>query len=73
MNYVSVLMVAVALFATIYWYASGRFYYIGPRVRAQLVNGVDAPEGEKISPGTSSDGNRPGELKGSEAAQEIST
>ena len=37
MNYVSVIMVAVALFAIIYWYAAGRFYYTGPRVKAQLI------------------------------------
>ena len=38
-------MVAVALFAVIYWYAAGRYYYIGPRVKAQLIMGVDG-EGE---------------------------
>lgn len=37
MNYVSVILVAVALFAVIYWYAAGRFYYTGPRVKAQLI------------------------------------
>lgn len=41
MNYVCVLMVAVALFAVIYWYAAGRKYYIGPRVRTQIVVGVE--------------------------------
>ena len=37
MNYVSVILVAVALFAVIYWYVSGRYYYTGPRVKAQLI------------------------------------
>lgn len=41
MNYVVVLMFAVALFAVGYWYAAGRYYYIGPRVKAQLIVGVD--------------------------------
>ena len=41
MNYVVVLMAAVALFAIIYWYASGRYYYTGPRVKAQLIMGVE--------------------------------
>lgn len=41
MNYVVVLMVAVALFAIIYWYAAGRYYYIGPRVKAQLILGEE--------------------------------
>ena len=47
MNYVAVLMVAVALFAVGYWYAAGRHYYIGPRVKAQLIVGV---EGEGKAP-----------------------
>lgn len=38
MNYASVILVAILLFATIYWYAAGRKYYIGPRVKAQLVD-----------------------------------
>ena len=59
MNYVAVLMVAVALFAVIYWYAAGRYYYIGPRVRTQIVVGVEG-ETDKISssPGQSSEENR---------------
>lgn len=51
MNYVTVLIVAVMLFAVIYWYAAGRFYYTGPRVKAQLIIGVegeDSPPGEKV-------------------------
>ena len=42
MNYVVVLMAAVALFAIIYWYAAGRYYYTGPRVKAQLIMGMEA-------------------------------
>lgn len=41
MNYVTVLMAATMLFAVIYWYASGRYYYTGPRVKAQLVIGTE--------------------------------
>ena len=41
MNYVTVLMVATILFATIYWYAAGRKYYTGPRVKAQLIMGME--------------------------------
>ena len=51
MNYVTVLMVAVMLFAVIYWYVAGRYYYTGPRVKAQLIIGVegeDSPPGEKV-------------------------
>ena len=71
MNYVCVFIVAVALFAIIYWYAAGRFYYVGPRVKAQLVVGV---EGEDDKPFTrsSSDGNRPGELDAHEQSSESS-
>ncbi len=41
MNYVTVLMAATMLFATIYWYASGKYYYTGPRVKAQLIIGTE--------------------------------
>ena len=41
MNYVVVLMAAVAIFSIGYWYAAGRYYYIGPRVKAQLLIGVE--------------------------------
>lgn len=41
MNYVTVLMAATMLFAVIYWYASGRYYYTGPRVKAQLIIGTE--------------------------------
>ena len=59
MNYVAVLIVAVALFAVIYWYAAGRYYYIGPRVKAQLIVGVEGDlVGEKGSPGQSSEEKR---------------
>ncbi|KAL9630255.1 MAG: hypothetical protein Q9164_006511 [Protoblastenia rupestris] len=52
MNYVSVLMVAVGLFAVIYWYAAGRYYYIGPRVKAQLIGKVAAAGGGRESQGS---------------------
>lgn len=58
MNYVCVLMVGVGLFAVIYWYAAGRYYYIGPRVRAQLMVGAE-DEDNKGSDQVSSDGKRP--------------
>ena len=48
MNYVVVLMTAVAIFAVGYWYAAGRYYYIGPRVKTQLVMGGGGVEGEKL-------------------------
>ena len=67
MNYVAVLIVAVAIFAIGYWYAAGQYYYIGPRVRTQIVVGVEGAEGEKAmmaaekdSPGQSSDEKREG-------------
>ncbi len=41
MNYVTVLMAATMLFAVIYWYASGKNYYTGPRVKAQLIMGTE--------------------------------
>lgn len=37
MNYAAVILVAIGLFSVIYWYAGGRKFYIGPRVKAQLV------------------------------------
>ena len=49
MNYVVVLMAAVAIFAIGYWYAAGRYYYIGPRVKAQLIMGVPGEDGGKMS------------------------
>lgn len=48
MNYVVVLMAAVAIFAIGYWYAAGRYYYTGPRVKAQLILGVEG-EGDASS------------------------
>ena len=58
MNYVVVLMAAVALFAIGYWYAAGRYYYIGPRVKAQLIMGVAGEEDKGNSSGGSSDEKR---------------
>ena len=49
MNYVVVLMTAVAIFAVGYWYAAGRYYYIGPRVKTQLIMGGAGEEGEKLN------------------------
>lgn len=40
MNYVCVILAAVGIFAVGYWYAAGRYYYTGPRVKAQLVEGA---------------------------------
>ena len=48
MNYVVVLMAAVAIFAIGYWYAAGRYYYIGPRVKTQLIT-VASDEGDELS------------------------
>ena len=60
MNYVAVFIVAMFLFALIYWYVAGRFYYVGPRVKAQLIVGIEGNGAEKIggSPGGSSDEKR---------------
>lgn len=58
MNYVAVLIVAMFLFALIYWYAAGRYYYVGPRVKAQLIVGVDRDGKTGPSPGGSSDEKR---------------
>ena len=56
MNYVVVLMAAVAIFAVGYWYAAGRYYYIGPRVKAQLILAGAGDGAEKLnSSGGSSD------------------
>ena len=71
MNYVCVLIVAVALFAIIYWYAAGRFYYVGPRVKAQLVIGIEG-EDNKLFPRSSSDGKRPGGLQAYQRPSELS-
>ena len=59
MNYVVVLMAAVAIFAVGYWYAAGRYYYIGPRVKAQLIMGVEGSgDGKTGSSGGESDEKR---------------
>ncbi len=59
MNYVVVLMAAVTIFAVGYWYAAGRYYYIGPRVKAQLIMGVEgAGTGKAGSSGGESDEKR---------------
>ena len=55
MNYVVVLMAAVAIFAIWYWYAAGRYYYVGPIVKAQLIVGVGGEEDKANSSGGSSD------------------
>ena len=63
MNYVCVLMVAVAIFAIGYWYVAGQYYYIGPRVRTQMLDGVQGNMGMdngKRSAGQSDDEKREG-------------
>jgi len=39
MNYAVVILFAVFLFATSYWYIAGNKYYTGPRTRAHVVGG----------------------------------
>ena len=59
MNYVVVLIVAVGIFSVGYWYAAGRYYYVGPRAKAQLIVGVEgAGDGKAGSLGGSSDEKR---------------
>lgn len=58
MNYVVVLMAAVAVFAVGYWYTAGRYYYIGPRVKAQLIMGVEGEDQKLNLSGGSSDEKR---------------
>lgn len=63
MNYVCVIIVAVAIFAIGYWYAAGQYYYIGPRVHTQVPDGVEVDMGMdngKRSPGQSGDEKREG-------------
>lgn len=71
MNYVCVFIVAVALFAIIYWYAAGRFYYVGPRVKAQLVVGVEGEENKPFA-GSSIGGNMLGGLEAQERPSDSS-
>lgn len=40
MNYAVVILVGIGLFALLYWVIAGRFYYFGPRVKAQLIEGT---------------------------------
>ena len=56
MNYVTVIIVVVLLFAVVYWYAAGRRYYIGPRIKAQLVQGVEPSDLRAIETDRSSEG-----------------
>ena len=48
MNYACVILVAIAIFAVAYWYAAGRYFYSGPRVKATLV-GAGAGTGTRVS------------------------
>ncbi len=78
MNYVVVFMVVVAIFAVGYWYAAGRYYYIGPRVKAQLILGVEGEGKGAIggpglgghSEGSSNEMQR-GELSGEKTVNEV--
>ena len=36
MNYAVVILVGIIVFAVIWWYMSGRHFYIGPRVKATI-------------------------------------
>jgi hypothetical protein len=36
MNYAAVILVGIIVFAVIWWYVSGRHFYIGPRVKATI-------------------------------------
>ena len=58
MNYVVVLIAAVAIFSIGYWYAAGRHYYIGPRNNVQLIVGVESSDEKAGSSGGSSDEKR---------------
>ena len=40
MNYAVVILVFVLLVALVYWFIAGRKYYVGPRTRAHVVNGM---------------------------------
>ena len=44
MNYCIVIVVGVMAFAVAYWYIAGGKYYIGPRVKAQIVVGEKASD-----------------------------
>ncbi|KAI9726161.1 MAG: hypothetical protein M1828_001834 [Chrysothrix sp. TS-e1954] len=44
MNYCVVIVVGVMAFAVAYWYIAGRKYYIGPRVKAQVVIGEEGSD-----------------------------
>ena len=57
MNSFFVLISAVTIFSIGYWYAAGRYYYICPRINAQLIMGVEG-EGKAGSSGDSSDEKR---------------
>ncbi len=67
MNYVVVLIFAVGIFAVGYWYAAGRYYYIGPRVKVQLIHGVEGEGKQGVDPaelsGGSSEEKRANELQ----------
>ena len=36
MNYAAVILVGIIVFAVIWWYMSGRYFYIGPRAKATI-------------------------------------
>ena len=48
MNYACVLLSATCIFSVVYWYASGRYHYIGPRVQVELVGGIEVEASGKV-------------------------
>ena len=50
MNYDSVILTAIALFAVGWWFISGRKHYIGPRVKAQIDGPTPEMDGAYAAP-----------------------
>ena len=59
MNYACLLLGATFIFAVVYWYAWGRRVYVGPRVKVELVEGLE-PESSEHSDAA------PGQFEGKE-------
>lgn len=71
MNYDSVILTAIALFAVLYWFIAGRKYYIGPRVKAKVEGEPPELDGAYGKPrGMETDGTPVAELAGRDEAHE---
>jgi len=49
MNYASVILVAIGLFATVYWYSGARNFYHGPKTKTDIAAQIELQEGRELN------------------------